>query len=94
MLRSKSLLWEYGRKPGEAGKVKNGFPYPKEPNSKSPNVAIRDGNWKLLVNADSTQTELYDLSKDPNETTNLAETDKVRAQRLKKAALDWRKALR
>ena len=92
-LRHKPLLWEYGRKPGEAGKVKNGFPYPKEPDSKSPNVAIREGEWKLLVNADGTQTELYHLGKDPNETTNLAETEKDTAERLKKAALDWRKAL-
>ncbi|MHB1079188.1 MAG: sulfatase-like hydrolase/transferase [Prosthecobacter sp.] len=93
VVRTKPLFWEYGRKPGEAGKVKNGFPYPKEPNSKSPNVAIRDGNWKLLVNADGTQTELYHLGKDPNETINLAETEKDTAERLKKAALDWRKSL-
>ncbi len=93
IVRHKPLLWEYGRKPGEAGKVKNGFPYPKEPDSKSPNVAIREGEWKLLVNADGTQTELYHLGKDPNETTNLAETEKDTAERLKKAALDWRKAL-
>ena len=93
VLRSKPLFWEYGRKPGEAGKVKNGFPYPKEPNSKSPNVAIRDGYWKLLLNADGTQPELYHLGKDPNETTNLAETEKETAQRLKKAALGWRAAL-
>ncbi|WP_395743061.1 sulfatase-like hydrolase/transferase [Prosthecobacter sp.] len=93
VLRHKPLFWEYGRKPGEAGKVKNGFPYPKEPNSKSPNVAIRDGDWKLLVNADGTQTELYNLSKDPNETTNLAEKERDTTERLKRAALDWRKAL-
>ena len=92
-VRHKPLLWEYGRKPGEAGKVKNGFPYPKEPDAKSPNVAIRDGDWKLLVNADGTQTELYHLGKDPNETTNLAEMEKDTTERLKKAALDWRKAL-
>ncbi|WP_395741386.1 sulfatase-like hydrolase/transferase [Prosthecobacter sp.] len=91
--RHKPLLWEYGRKPGEAGKVKGGFPYPKEPNSKSPNVAIRDGAWKLLVNADGTQTELYHLGKDPGETTNLADTERDTAERLKKAALDWRAAL-
>jgi len=93
VLRHKSLLWEYGRKPGEAGKVKNGFPYPKEPDSKSPNVAIRDGDWKLLINADGTQPELYNLHKDPNETTNLAETENATAERLKKAALRWRAAL-
>jgi arylsulfatase A-like enzyme len=93
MLRSKPLFWEYGRKPGEAGKVKNGFPYPKEPDAKSPNVAIRDGDWKLLVNADGTQTELYHLGQDPHETQNLAETEKATANRLKKAALDWRAGL-
>lgn len=92
-VRHKSLLWEYGRKPGEAGKVKSGFPYPKESDSKSPNIAIRDGDWKLLVNADGTQTELYHLIRDSNETTNLAETEKDTAERLKKAALGWRKAL-
>ena len=91
--RRQPLLWEYGRKPGEAGKVKGGFPYPKEPDSKSPNVAIRDGDWKLLVNADGTQTELYHLARDPNETTNLAEAEKETANRLKKAALAWRAAL-
>ncbi|MBB5035704.1 sulfatase-like hydrolase/transferase [Prosthecobacter vanneervenii] len=93
MLRGKPLFWEYGRKPGEAGKVKGGFPYPKEPGSKSPNVAVSDGRWKLLINADGTQSELYDIHKDPAETTNLAETEIVTAQLLKKAALAWRKAL-
>lgn len=93
VMRQKPLLWEYGRKPGEAGKVKNGFPYPKEPDSKSPNVAIREGKWKLLTNADGTQAELYNLSKDPAETTNLAGVEKDTADRLKKAALAWRAAL-
>lgn len=93
VMRQKTLLWEYGRKPGEAGKVKNGFPYPKEPDSKSPNVAIREERWKLLTYADGTQTELYDLAKDPNETTNLAGTEKETAERLKKAVLGWRKSL-
>lgn len=93
VLRQKPLLWEYGRKPGAAGKVKGGFPYPKETDSKSPNVALREGDWKLLVNADGTQTELYHLGRDPNETTNLAEAEKETAERLKKAALEWRAAL-
>ncbi len=91
--RQKPLLWEYGRKPGEAGKVKGGFPYPKEPNAKSPNLAIRDGDWKLLINADGTQAELYNLVEDANETTNRAATDPHRAGRLKKVILEWRKSL-
>lgn len=47
-LRQKPLLWEYGRKPGIAGQVKGGFPYPKERGARSPNLAIRQGDWKLL----------------------------------------------
>lgn len=93
IIRHKPLLWEYGRKPGEAGKVKGGFPYPKEPGSKSPNVAVREGSWKLLINADGTQVELYDLARDPGETTNLAEIERVTAARLKKAALAWQTTL-
>jgi arylsulfatase A-like enzyme len=91
--RSKPLFWEYGRKPGEAGKVKGGFPYPNEPDSKSPNVAVRDGDWKLLVHADGTQAELYHLARDPNESKNLAATEKETAKRLQKAALEWRRTL-
>ncbi len=93
IMRQKPLLWEYGRKPGAAGKVKGGFPYPNEPGSKSPNVAIRDGDWKLLVNSDGTQTELYHLSRDPNESKNLAETEFATVERLRKAALAWMAAM-
>ena len=32
--------------------------------------ALRDGNWKLIVSGK--KTELFDLGKDPNETTDLA----------------------
>ena len=91
--RQKPLLWEYGRKPGEAGKVKGGFPYPKEPGSKSPNLAIRDGDWKLLINADGTQPELYNLAQDQNETVNRRTEEPEITARLKKAVLDWRASL-
>ncbi|MFO1484528.1 MAG: sulfatase-like hydrolase/transferase [Verrucomicrobiaceae bacterium] len=92
-MRTKPLMWEYGRKPGEAGKVKSGFPYPKEPDAKSPNVAIRNGDWKLLINADGTQTELYNLATDPNETTNRADAEPAITAKLKKTVLDWRRSL-
>lgn len=88
--RQKALLWEYGRKPGEAGKVKGGFPYPSEPDSKSPNLAIRDGDWKLLINADGTQPELYHLIEDPREQANLTSAQPKITERLKKAVLEWR----
>lgn len=91
--RQKPLLWEYGRKPGEAGKVKGGFPYPKEPGSKSPNLAIRDGDWKLLINADGSQPELYNLAQDPSEMTNRAGDQPEVAARLKKVVLEWRASM-
>lgn len=91
--RQKPLFWEYGRKPGDAGKVKGGFPYPKEPNAKSPNLAIRDGDWKLLINADGTQAELYNLAQDPNEITNRAADETGITARLKSTVSDWRKSL-
>jgi uncharacterized sulfatase len=36
-------------------------------------IAIRSGDWKLLLNARGTAPELYDLSTDVGETTNLAD---------------------
>ncbi|MEQ1858504.1 MAG: sulfatase-like hydrolase/transferase [Chthoniobacteraceae bacterium] len=89
--RTKPLLWEYGRKPG--GKGLRAFPYPAEAGAKSPNVAIREGDWKLLVNADGADAELFDLAADPNETRNLAGTERATAVRLKAAALEWRASL-
>lgn len=83
--RSKPLLWEYGR--NEAS-----FKYPPG-RDRSPNVAIRDGNWKLLVNADGTGAELYDLAVDAGEAHDLAATHSEVATRLKDAALAWRRAL-
>ncbi len=63
-VRSRPLLWEYGRKPKP-------FKYP-EGRDRSPNVAIREGDWKLLLNADGSGVELYNLSTDINETASCA----------------------
>lgn len=92
--RTKPLFWEYGRKPAPKGqRGLRAFPYPGEPDSRSPNVAIRDGRWKLLVNADGSGAELYDLGTDPNEARNLAEVRSDVARRLTERALAWRKSL-
>lgn len=88
--RSHPLFWEYGRKPALKGQGIRTFPYPKEADAKSPNVAVREGRWKLLVNADGSGTELYDLNSDPNETMNSAESEPEVAARLKQMALKWR----
>src|SRR4030095_16909160 len=52
--RGKPLFWEYGRN-------ETWFKFPAGAD-RSPNVAVRDGKWKLLVNAGGTGAELYDIS--------------------------------
>ena len=92
--RENPLFWEYGRQPSADGPGKiRAFPYPSEPEAKSPNVAIRDGDWKFLVNADGSGEELFNLTADPHETKNVAESEPAIAARLKSAALTWRRAL-
>jgi arylsulfatase A-like enzyme len=39
---------------------------------KSPQLAIREGQYKLLLNPDQTRVELYDILADPREMNNLA----------------------
>jgi arylsulfatase A-like enzyme len=84
--RTTPLFWEYGRND-------TSFAYPKDGANRSPNVAVRDGNWKLLVNAEGGRAELYDLAADPKETRDLAATRPEVAKRLIDVALKWRKAL-
>jgi arylsulfatase A-like enzyme len=82
--RKKPMLWEYGRNAA--------FGYPKG-RDRSPNVAVRDGKWKLLINADGSGTELYDLEMDRNEKENLADKNPAVTKRLTEVALRWRKSL-
>jgi arylsulfatase A-like enzyme len=77
------LYWEYGRNDE----------FFKFGPDRSPNVAVRRDNWKLLVNADGSRTELYDLTADPKESRNLAEKQPDIARELTKLALDWRGTL-
>ena len=83
--RSRPLLWEYGRdetflKPGLAS-------------DQSPNLAIRDGRWKLLVNADGSRMELYDFESATDERENVAARHPDVARRLSSRLLEWRKSL-
>src|SRR4051812_46712679 len=90
-MRVRPLFWEYGRN-------ERFFAYPGPKNGasakdRSPNVAIREGRWKLLVNADGTAGELYDLSTDLAEQKNLIADQPQVARELTRAALEWRKSL-
>ena len=56
---------------------------------KSPMLAIRDGNWKLLMNPDRKRIELYDILKDPTELDNVAVQHPDVVRRLSAKLLHW-----
>lgn len=79
--RTKPIMWEW--RFTIAGHVLN----------KSPMLAIRDGNWKLLMNPDRSRVELYDIPRDPSELNNLADRSSEVVERLSKELLAWQKTL-
>ena len=84
--RSKTLFFEYGRNT-------NSFAYPRAARQRSPNVAVREGKWKLLVNSDGRDAELYDIAADPGETADVAGKHPKQVARMKETALAWRRSL-
>lgn len=54
-----------------------------------PDLAVRDGEWKLLCDYDGSRAELYNISKDPGETKNLADANPEIAKRLIKEVTSW-----
>lgn len=58
-----------------------------------PDLAVREGSWKLLCDYDGDNAELYDLLKDRSETTNLAKQHPEIAQRLTADVVAWRQSL-
>lgn len=82
-----ALFWEYGR---DDTYLKPGLP-----DDQSPNLAIRDGQWKLLVNADGSRTELYAVGTEGeiDEHKNVAEAYPEVTSRLKTRLLEWRQSL-
>ncbi|MFN9911952.1 MAG: sulfatase-like hydrolase/transferase, partial [Pirellulaceae bacterium] len=69
---------------------KNSPPALPEP---QPDLAVRDGDWKLLCNYDGSQPELYDLAGDRSETTNVADQFPQVVQRLTAALLEWHRSM-
>jgi arylsulfatase A-like enzyme len=82
----RTIFWEYGRQ----SKL---FHYPGPVYDRSPHLAVREGKWKLLVNADGSREELYDLETDGNETNNVTAANPELAKRMTEAALAWKKSL-
>jgi len=80
-VRTKPLFWD--RPPDRAGSATETWP----------DLAIRDGNWKLLLMEDGSGAQLYNLAKDPGEKHNLAQEQPKVVRHLNKQLLDWRKSL-
>lgn len=59
----------------------------------SPILAVREGDWKLLLNPDRSRVELYDIRRDPMEVDNMADRHPEQVERLAKLALDWQATL-
>lgn len=82
--RTQPIFWEYGSdldiKPGN-------------PRFISPRMAMRDGQWKFLINDDGTQMELYNLSADHAETNNVANDNPAIAERMARQIMEWKKSL-
>lgn len=79
--RKKPLMWE------------NRFPVYGHVLDRSPILAIREGNWKLLMNPDRSRVELYNIPEDPSEMTNLAGRRPEIVKRLASTVLAWQKTL-
>ncbi len=82
--RSQPIYW---RRPPDR---KNWLPYISEP---QPDLAMREGDWKLLCDYDGTQPQLYDLAYDRSEVTNLAAKYPEIVARLTKALLAWHQSM-
>ncbi len=59
----------------------------------NPDLAARDGKWKLLINHDGSDPQLYDLNADISESRNLARENPDVVIRLEKAIRKWNAGL-
>ncbi|MES2599045.1 MAG: sulfatase-like hydrolase/transferase [Verrucomicrobiota bacterium] len=80
-LRKRPLMWEWR------------FRIAGEPFHHSPELAIRDGQWKLLMNPDKSRVELYDLNQDLTQLNNVAEHHPDIVERLGSQVTMWAKTL-
>ncbi len=54
-----------------------------------PDLAMRRGKWKLLCDYDGSRPQLYDIEKDPSETTNLADSYPEVVSRMSSTVVKW-----
>ncbi len=81
MTRREPIFWQYGKPHAKL--------MPGNPDFISPSLAVRDSNWKLLVNPDGSNAELYDLASDPQERKNLLAEHPEKAKELWQKIRRW-----
>jgi len=86
MEKTPPVMWEYASNPG-------GSIAPGNKDNKSPNLAIREGDWKLLINTDESDAQLFNLKTDPGEKNNLADEEKKITRKLSEKVIAWRKSM-
>ena len=59
----------------------------------NPDLAVRDGKWKFLINYDGSDPQLFDLEADISESNNLAEKHPEVVQRLEQSVFEWNATL-
>ena len=58
-----------------------------------PDLAVRRGSWKLLCDYDGSNRQLYDLSVDPSESKNLADSEQEVAKELADEVVNWHRSI-
>lgn len=77
-LPARSLYWHYPHYSNQGGR---------------PGGAILDGPWKLVEFYDNGRRELFDVAKDPVESTNKAEAEPAKVEELAAKLAAWRQAV-
>ncbi len=62
-------------------------------NRRGPALAIREGDWKLLMEPDGTEIELYDLAHDLSESVNVADANPGVVKTLAAKLRGWHRSL-
>ncbi len=84
--RGGPICWAYG--------LNEHFIQPGDERDRSPQLAIRDGGWKLLMNTDGSRIELYHIAANPNEVIDLAPREPERVELLKQQLTVWWESVR
>jgi len=59
----------------------------------NPDLAVRDGKWKFLINYDGSSPQLYDLDTDAAESKNLVSEHPEVVSRLEQAIFEWNETM-